>query len=115
MTVLYISGALIVWVALYGFRFRWYDTAAGQLVFWFTLSLLGVVALIFVAIFVGGSAPWYVSPPDVLEWRPAFRFAVYFGVAVTITRLDASLVARLRRRSQVIFDVEPRKSRHPAE
>lgn len=109
MTLFYASALLVVWVALYGWKFRWQETPAGQLVFWFTLSLLGVVALSFIGIFVNGRQAWWEYPPDVLLWRPALRYLIYLGVAVTITRMTWSLVQRLRGRAPLMFEVVPRR------
>lgn len=111
LTLFYTCAALVFWVAVYGLKFRWQDTPAGGLVFGFTASLLGIVALSFIGIFVNGRQPWYEYPPDVLIWRPALRYVVYLAVAITITRLDWSLIQRLRGRQPLMFEVTPREPR----
>lgn len=108
LTILYASVALIVWCALYGFRFRWNTTPAGTDVFWFTMALLGLVMLSIVGIFVNPRQPWYQPPPDLLVWRPFLRYLVYTGIAITLTRMDWSLIQRLRGRQPLLFEVVPR-------
>jgi heme exporter protein D len=107
----YLSLALVAWVLLYGFGFRWWTTPAGQMIFAFTASLLGVIVLVFVGVFVNPQRPWFEAPPDVFLWRPLLRYLVYLAVSITLTRMVWSLVQRLRGRQPILFDIVPRESR----
>lgn len=108
LTILYACLALVVWCVLYGVRFRWNSTPAGTDVFWFTMALLGLVMLSIIGIFVNPRQPWYQPPPDLLVWRPFLRYLVYTGIAITLTRMDWSLVQRLRGKQPIMFEVVPR-------
>ncbi len=108
LQLVYLSGALVAWVAGYGLGFRWWTTPAGRQVFAFTASLLGVVGLVFIGTFVNPQRPWWEAPPEVFEWRPILRYAVYLAVSITLTRMVASLVQRLRGRQPILFDIIPR-------
>lgn len=111
LMIVYAGVALIVWVILYGLLFKWNSTPAGADVFWFTLSLAGLVLLVFVGVFLNPQQPWYSPPTELLVWRPFLRYLVYLGIAITVTRLDWSLVQRLRGRQALLFKVTPRQPR----
>lgn len=111
LTLLYALAALVFWVLVYGARFRWWETEAGQLVFSFTSSLLGVVVLSTIGLFVNPQRPWWIMPDEVLVWRPALRYVIYLGIAIALTRMDGSLLRRLRGRQSIVFEVVAREPR----
>jgi hypothetical protein len=92
----YTAAVLLFFVVAYYF---WYDpkaTTAGRFVFRFMVSLLGVMALIYIGSWLD-PAPgrrWNEYPGDVLWWRPILRLVVYTYVAFSITAISAVLVMR---------------------
>lgn len=96
IAVAYIAIVLIVFVAGYYALFDPGATTAGKFVFRFSLSLVGVIGLVFIGLFVDPSAgrEWFTYPGDVAIWRPLVRLAVYGYVAFTITALAVLLAVR---------------------
>lgn len=93
--VAYIAFALIVFVIGYYTLFDPKATTAGRFIFRFAISLIGVIALVFIGVFVDPvSQYWWQFPPDVLWWRPIVRLAGYGYVAYAITSLAVLLVVR---------------------
>lgn len=92
----YITGVLLLFVVMY---YIWYDpraTTAGRFVFRFMVSLLGIMALVYIGSWLD-PAPgraWNEYPGDVLWWRPALRLIVYLYVAFSISALAVVLALR---------------------
>lgn len=96
MTIIYIGVTLLAFLFFY---YRWFDpkvTTAGQFIFRFTMSLLGIIALVFIGIFIDprASIAWFTYPGDVIWWRPAVRLLAYGYVAYTVTGLAVLIYMR---------------------
>lgn len=96
LVLAYSAVALVVFVAGYYILFDPSATTGGKFIFRFMLSLVGVMALVFVSIFVdpANGRLWFVYPGDVALWRPVVRLGVYTYIAFTITSLAVLLVVR---------------------
>ncbi len=94
--VLYIGLMLVVFLTLYYALFDPRATTAGRFLYRFALSLLGVIALVFISLYLDPAPGRGVMeyPGDVFWWRPALRFVAYLGVAYTVTALNVLLVIR---------------------
>jgi hypothetical protein len=89
LEVAYIAIMLLAFSILYPWWFDPRATTAGRLILSFIFSLVGVIGLVFIAIYVDpqiGRA-WFQFPGDVLWWRPGLRFTTFTFVAYTITSL----------------------------
>lgn len=96
MLVVYIAVVLVIFLVGYYILFDPRATTAGKFVYRFALSLLGVIALVFIGVWVD-PAPgrqWYEYSGDTLWWRPLLRFVAYLGVAYTVTALAVLLAVR---------------------
>lgn len=109
LTVFYIQVAVAAWFVLY-LRFRWGDTPAGRDIFWLVMSLMSLVVLAFVGVFANplSRQSWTEAPAELPLWYAVFRYLVYLGIAVALTRIDASLIRRLRGRQPIMFEIVPR-------
>lgn len=94
--VMYSGIALLVFVLGYYILFDPGATTAGKFVWRFAFSLVGVMALIFVGLFIDPTPgrEWYLFPGDVLWWRPFLRLGIMSYVAFTITGLAVLLGIR---------------------
>lgn len=94
--IAYTAVALIVFVVGYYVLFDPKATTAGKFVFRFALSLVGVIALVFIGIFVDPTAgrTWATYNGDYVWWRPTVRLLIYGYVAFTITGLSVLLWIR---------------------
>lgn len=92
----YTSIVLMLFIVVYFVLFDPRATTGGKLIFQFMLSLGGVIALVFIGIFVDPSTDrsWDDLPAAVEWWRPLVRFVVYGFVAYSITSLAVLLVLR---------------------
>lgn len=92
----YSSVALLVFVAGYYILFDPSATTGGKFIFRFMISLVGVMALVFIGVFVDPVAgrAWFTYPGDVALWRPVTRLIIYSYIAFTITSLAVLLVVR---------------------
>jgi hypothetical protein len=106
--VFYIMAALVGFTSFYGLFFKWWLRPAGVAVFMFMASLLGVIALIFIGIYVDPQRGFFEAPIDVLPWRPALRVVVYLSVAGSVTYLLAVAIRRWLHTTPIILDVDPR-------
>lgn len=106
--LMYLSTALVAYVLVYGIRFRWREYEGGKRIFEFTLSLVGIVALVFIGVFVNSPQGWYIYPEDVLIWRPILRLVIFYTVALTLTRLNVILWRRLLAGRPLDLSVPPR-------
>jgi hypothetical protein len=92
----YIAIALVVFAIAYPILFDPRATTAGKFILRFIGSLIGVIGLVFIAVFVdprdGGA--WFEFPGDILWWRPAIRLLAYSYVAYTLTGLVVILWLR---------------------
>lgn len=97
LLVAYIALLVILFVVMYYIFFDPKATTAGKMIFRFMLSLVGVIALIFIGTFIdpsSGNGPLGGPSETVDWWRPVVRFVVYAYVAFTITSLATALVLR---------------------
>lgn len=94
--VLYIAVMLVVFVASYYILFDPRATTAGRFIFRFSVSLIGVIGLVFISLFIDPKHghEWFSYPGDVLAWRPLIRLIAYAYVAYTVTGLTVLLVIR---------------------
>lgn len=94
--VAYIAAILLVFLVCYYVLFDPSATTAGQMIFRFMLSLVGIVGLVVVGTFIDPTRAkdWTHYPGDVAQWRPLVRLVVYSFVAYTITSLSYALVIR---------------------
>ena len=92
----YVAAALLVFVVMYYALFDVKATTGGRLIFRFMLSLVGVIAIVFLGIYIDPSSDreWFIYPGDVDWWRPSMRLVVYSYLAFTITSLAVLLVHR---------------------
>ena len=96
LLVLYIGIALIVFVVGYYVLFDTKATTVGRFVFRFALSLIGVIALVYIGLFINPKAgqAWFTYSIDTVWWRPALRLIVYGYVAYSVTALAVLLGIR---------------------
>lgn len=96
LLIAYIGVILLFFVSTYALLFDPSATTAGKLVFRFTLSLVGVIGLVFIGVFINPTAvnEWWEYPGDVFWWRPIVRSVVYGYVAYTVTSLWIFLFLR---------------------
>lgn len=96
LLILYIGLVLLVFVGGYWYLFDPKATTGGKFIFRFTLSLLFLIALVFIGVWLDPrqGAAWFQYPGDILPWRPLARFAAYSFVAYTITSLAVLLAIR---------------------
>lgn len=95
--VAYIAVLVVLFVIMYYAFFDPKATTAGKMIFRFMLSLVGIIALVFIGIFINPShsnGPFSGPGPVVDWWRPVLRFGIYGYVAFTITSLAAALIMR---------------------
>jgi len=87
---------LLIFAIAYPILFDPRATTAGRLILNFVGSLIGIVGLVFIAVFIDPRAGglWFEFPGDVLWWRPAVRFLAYAYVAYSLTGLVALLWMR---------------------
>ena len=90
----YVGLSLVFYVVFYGLKFRWNANAGGRIIFAFTLSLLGLVALSVVAVFFDPVTEWTTYPEGIQVWRPTFRLLVYTGIAAALTGMNGTLIRR---------------------
>lgn len=94
--IIYIGAALLIFTVGYYILFDVKATTAGRFIWRFALSLVGVIALVFIGIWVDPSSgrSWFQYPGDVVWWRPLVRLLVYVYVGFTITGLAVLLGIR---------------------
>lgn len=94
--IIYIGIALLIFVAAYYFLFDPSATTGGKLIFRFKIALLGIMALVFIGVWVNPreGAEWFQYQVDTMIWRPFIRFAVYSYVAWSISHLAVFLWIR---------------------
>ena len=96
LALAYTSIALLVYLIVYFFIFDPWATTGGKLIFQFMVSLVSVIALVFIGVYVDPpiGLSWFDLAPDVEWWRPALRLLIYGFVAYSITSLAWLLVMR---------------------
>lgn len=94
--VAYIALVLFVFVIGYYVLFDPRATTAGKFIYRFSVSLIGVIGLVFISLFVDPSMgkEWFVFPEETAIWRPIVRLVSYAYVSYSVTALTILLVLR---------------------
>lgn len=94
--IIYSSIILVVFVVFYYIVYDVKSTTAGKFIFRFVLSLIGVIALVFIGAFIDPAhgRSWTHYPGDVVYWRPILRVIIYAYVAFSASALVILLALR---------------------
>lgn len=113
LIVAYVAVAILLFTLFYGLFFKWWQRSAGISVFMDRVALVGVIALVFIGVFVDPQRGWWEAPPDVLGWRPWFRVIVYGAVAFAVTFQFTVAIKRYIKTKPIEIDVDPRTRPRP--
>ena len=96
LLIAYVAFAVLVFVISYYILFDPRATTAGKLIFRFFLSLVGIIALVFIGTWIDpvNNQSWLEIPSSIDLWRPVFRVIVYGYVSFTLTSLAVLLARR---------------------
>jgi hypothetical protein len=106
--VFYVSFAIVIFTGFYGLFFKWWQRWAGVSVFIDRTAIVGVIALIFIGVFVDPQRGFWEAPDDVLSWRPVVRVIVYASVAFAVTFQFTVALRRWIHTKPIEIDVDPR-------